>query len=137
MPKCIILRGLPGSGKSEIADFMKAMNDVIVCSADHHFVGPDGVYRFDRTQLREAHNRCFSKFQDVCRENKFNIVLDNTNTTTDEWHRYKVCAESYGYMVHVLEVKTHLTDEDLHKRNKHGVPLETIKRMRTRLQCLK
>lgn len=129
MPNCIILRGLPGSGKSTLARSLYPAYST--CSADFYFA-LGGEYIFDPSRLHEAHEWCFERFCFAV-ENKVNICLDNTNTTKKEYQRYVDHAFGNGYRISILTVETTLSDEELAKRNVHGVPVETIKRMRTRM----
>lgn len=78
------------------------------------------------------------------------IVVDNTNTTKKEYAPYIRLAKIYGYDVTIvypeskwwLEIAPQIkdktfTDEDVnvfHKKQKHGVPFETIKRMMSRFE---
>ena len=60
----IIMRGLPGSGKSYLsrrvaaaaAEAVQAAGDTtpVFCSADHYFERPDGSYAFNPSQLVRA-----------------------------------------------------------------------------------
>lgn len=56
MPLCTILRGAPGSGKTTWA--LANRQTSTLCSADHYFTGPDGVYRFDASKIGLAHAAC-------------------------------------------------------------------------------
>ena len=64
MNKLIIMRGLPGSGKSKVVReiIAKAINDhqhsAIVCSADQFFTNPDGEYNFNPSMIAQAHMDC-------------------------------------------------------------------------------
>lgn len=129
MPNCIILRGLPGSGKSSFAHQIGAW----IVSEDEFFT-KNGEYKFDKTMLVHAHGFCFVKFCDYIDQNRPDICVDNTNTTKKEYQRYVDYAKDHGYNVTILTVETDLTDEELAKRNVHGVPIETIKRMRERMR---
>lgn len=129
MPNCIILRGLPGSGKSAVAKQIDAYS----VSADRFFVDGDGKYWFNKSELHEAHEWCFNEFK-VLISCQAPIVVDNTNTTRKEYGRYSEYAKQHGYTVSIITVETDLTDEELAKRNVHGVPVETIKRMRERMK---
>jgi adenylate kinase family enzyme len=50
----IIVRGIPGSGKSTFASSLGIPH----YEADQYFIGADGVYRFDFSKLGEAHRQC-------------------------------------------------------------------------------
>ena len=55
MKQLILLRGLPGSGKST---FAKSLGGIHI-EADQYFM-QDGEYKFDASQLKHAHNYCYS-----------------------------------------------------------------------------
>ena len=102
MKKVIIMMGASGCGKSTKArNFMRMhprVNKAIV-SADNHFLGEDGVYRFDRQQLSQAHTECQQAFVAALDESKELVIVDNTNTTAKERSFYISVAKDYGYEV--------------------------------------
>ena len=51
---CIILRGLPGSGKSTFADRLVTEHAFVRLEADDHFY-VNGAYRFDPARAADAH----------------------------------------------------------------------------------
>ena len=62
----VILRGLPGSGKSVVGRQLAAAapegKQCVVCGADFYFTTPSGEYNFDATQLPQAHAQSLLKF---------------------------------------------------------------------------
>lgn len=88
----VVLRGMPGSGKSTFRAFLAAYArakgyDVRVCSADDFFDGAHG-YRFDPDRLREAHAWCQERFVNAVRDRATVAIIDNTNIRMDEWDVY-------------------------------------------------
>jgi ABC-type molybdenum transport system ATPase subunit/photorepair protein PhrA len=129
----ILLRGLPGAGKSTFAKTM--WSEYVGCEADKFFVGEDGVYRFDATKLREAHQWCRNEVETFMSDNQANahfysnIVVSNTFTQEWEMEEYYKLAEKYGYKVFSIIV------ENRHGGvNEHGVPDEKLKQMKDRFQ---
>lgn len=119
--KLIILRGLPGSGKSTWA----AQQHAAIYSADHWFVGRDGIYRFDRRQLNYAHGHCESGVLMGMKLGLPVIIVDNTNVTNKEMQPYVDLGKRYGYEI---EIRTFTGGY----KSVHNVPQATIERMRAR-----
>jgi predicted kinase len=128
-----LLRGLPGAGKSTFASFI--WNNYSICEADKFFVGEDGVYRFDASKLRYAHEWCKKEVETRMIDNQNNpqyypeIVVSNTFTQEWEMEGYYELAEKYGYTVFSVIV------ENRHGGvNQHGVPAEKLEQMKQRFQ---
>lgn len=133
MKTLILLRGLPGSGKSTFAHYI--WNDYAICEADKFFVGKDGVYRFDANKLRQAHEWCRNEVEIRMKDNEANpqyypeIVVSNTFTQEWEMEAYYKLAEQYGYKVFSIIM------ENRHAGvNQHGVPADKLEQMKTRFQ---
>lgn len=127
--KLIILRGLPGSGKSEISwMFWEAMG-AVVCSADFYFDDGTGGYEFNPTKLQDAHKSCWNDFEEAIALEASLIVIDNTNTRESEFHHYVNKASQHDYQIH------HLIVENRHgSTSSHNVPDATITKMRNRFE---
>lgn len=127
----IILRGLPGSGKSSFANLMWSSH--VVCEADQFFYDDEGNYNFDASKLGQAHRECQEKVETFMMDNQKNphyyteIVVSNTSTTEKELQPYLDLASKYGYTVVSLIV------ENRHDgKNVHGVPVDKLEQMRNR-----
>jgi len=119
----ILIRGLPGSGKSTTAkrDYPSHQH----FEADMYFVDPiDGTYSFDPTQLKAAHEWCQDLTLTALSHGRDAVV---TNTFTQRWEvePYLALALAHGATVKILVC----TGE---YGNVHGVPPEAIERMRAR-----
>lgn len=135
----ILLRGLPGSGKSTVAKLIAralttASLSYVICSADSYFVGEDGVCRFDPRKLGAAHNKCRADAGEAMLANINYVIVDNTNITKREMQPYEELANEFGYTIKYQTVGN-LTDIDIYaKRCIHNVPLKTIERMAKRFE---
>lgn len=144
IPAVVILRGVPGSGKStfgrEIAAICKMRQAAARCeivSADRFFVGPRG-YVFDVKSIGKAHDGCKHQFEDALRKNGTNIVVvDNTHTQLWEYEHYVDRARSNGCRVEVLEMRCAdlTTCIRMAKRNSHGVPVPKVIQMYLRWEA--
>ena len=124
--KLLVMRGLPGSGKSTY--LLKTAPSAVVCSADHFFVRADGQYVFDASKLKAAHETCFMKFKNlITNELPKLVAIDNTNLTWWEAGRYIEAGLGAGYEVEVVDVRA--LPEVAAARNIHGVPAEHIQKM--------
>lgn len=83
--KCLlIIRGLPGSGKSSFAK--------IACDeffeADMYFLNENGDYIFDKSKLKLAHEWCYNKVSDAMIRGVRLIGVSNTFTMLWEFENY-------------------------------------------------
>ena len=125
MKRVIIMRGLPGSGKSFY--LKKHYPDACVCSADHFFEDESGKYHFDPSKLNEAHKACLGKFLGLLQAGESIVCVDNTNMTSWEMSPYRSLANLFGYGVTIVRVLCTL--ENAIERNVHDVPDFVFERM--------
>lgn len=87
-----IIRGIPGSGKSEMAKTIATgVHDDhvgIICEADEFMVDKNGKYKFDHKKLFYAHNSCFRKAVGIACSGVYNIIVSNTNINALEYMKY-------------------------------------------------
>lgn len=123
--KVIILRGLPGAGKTTWVA-QNAPKDAVVCSADHWFQ-KDGQYVFNREQLGDAHRECQVRFEAALANKAETVIVDNTNLVNRDMVFYVEMALIHKYDVEIRTIKVDPTTSLT--RNIHNVPADTIARM--------
>ena len=124
MKQLILLRGLPGSGKSTFANLLGGIH----VEADQYFMR-DGEYRFDASKLKQAHNWCKLRVEHSMEDGVDKITVSNTFTQEWEMDAYFELAEKYGYQISCLIV------ENRHdSKNIHGCPDDKIEQMRNRFE---
>ena len=127
MKELYLLRGLPGAGKSTLAKMLVGEKDYCHKEADMYFMDPYGNYRFNTMELKDAHQWCKDSIEFVMEYEHTPVVVSNTFTQEWEMQAYFDLAEKYGYRVHSLVI------ENRHGGiNSHGVPDETLEKMKNR-----
>jgi len=118
MSKLILVRGLPGSGKSTFANYMADIMGCYYYEADMWFDEFNNG-KFDATKLGEAHLWCQKQ---VTREAQYenDVIVSNTSTTEKEVEVYRKIAVS-------------IIVENRHgNKSIHDVPEYTMTAMRNR-----
>jgi len=92
MKQLILLRGLPGSGKSTVA---KLFDKALHFEADMYFLDADGNYQFDASKIKNAHNWCRHSVMDAMKEGHPIVVVSNTFTQEWEMEVYYLLAEDF------------------------------------------
>lgn len=142
-PQAVILRGLPGAGKSHIArqlcDRFLAQIAVpqrygCICTTDDFFETASG-YCFDPQRLGEAHDWNRQRFASLCDRKLPLLICANTNLEPREWQPYAAMAEKAGYRLRLLTIGQ--PADPAHRalcvaRNQHGVDAATIEAMAKR-----
>lgn len=72
----VIMRGVPGCGKSTIVKhLMKVFDTNCVCSADQYFM-KNGTYNYDRSKIKDAHQYCHDKGElNLAPEHVMHVIL--------------------------------------------------------------
>ena len=128
----ILLRGLPGSGKTTLANtilLIKCTTESNVLSADDFFINDRGDYEFDVNKIKEAHNYCQFRCSEKMRQKAERIIVANTFTQEWEMEQYFKMAETYNYRVHTVIVENRHGSE-----NVHNVPENKLQQMKERFQ---
>nr|XP_014434569.1 NEDD4-binding protein 2-like 2 isoform X4 [Pelodiscus sinensis] len=132
----LILRGLPGSGKTTLSRILLGQNhDGVVFSTDDYFRQQDG-YTYNVAQLGDAHDWNQKRAKQAMDQGRTPVIIDNTNTQAWEMKPYVEMALGKGYRVEFHEPDTwwKFDPAELEKRNKHGVPREKIAQMLERYE---
>lgn len=141
-----IMRGISGSGKSHTArlikeawdntlDLMNSLDETTECvivSADDYFIGSDGVYRFDASKLKKAHEWARAFFLKCLIHPRAAIIVDNTNTRRWEYNDYVGDAFVAGRPIEIIRLST--TPEVAAARNTHGLTLEMVQKQFDRFE---
>ncbi|NXI68525.1 N4BP2 protein, partial [Anseranas semipalmata] len=135
----VLLRGVPGSGKSYLARTLLEDNPGgVILSTDDYFY-KHGQYHYDPDCLGEAHDWNRKRAKEAFEMKISPIIIDNTNIQAWEMKPYVILAQQFKYKVMFREPDTwwKFKPKELERRNVHGVSKEKIKRMLERYErCL-
>jgi predicted kinase len=121
----IIVRGIPGSGKSSFAQLLGRA----ICCADDYHTTRDGRYVWKAERVSAGHDWCQRKCRRFMKKQIERIVVANTSTTKREMQPYFDLARQFGYKVFSVVV------ENRHgQMNVHNVPAETLEKMKNRFE---
>lgn len=119
-----LLRGLPGAGKSTLAESL----DCYRLEADMYHINEKGEYDWKPENVKDAHEWCRIRCEEFM-QMELKIAVANTFTQEWEMRAYYDLAEKYGYKVYSLIV------ENRHGGvNEHNVPKETLEKMKQRFE---
>ena len=138
MKRLYLIRGLPGSGKSELAKLIRAgVTDGYAAHIEaDDFCYVNGVYQWSADKLAERHEKCRTTTEDAMSRPVPVIIVSNTFTTRAEMQPYYELAVTYGYTVREIAVSGKgLDDMVLSHKTIHGVPQDKIAAMRARWEA--
>lgn len=121
----ILLRGLPGCGKSTLAKILSEEGKYPVLSIDDYFTNTEtGEYKFEFKDNHLAYKYCEERTRTLMEKGEPKIFLDNTFTLEWEMEPYFKMASSYKYSIFVATVENRHGCE-----NVHNVSKEQLKKM--------
>ena len=121
--RLIIIRGLPGSGKTGKAKSL--VEEGIVDAhyeSDMYFRTHDGSYNYNKEHLGYAHDWCRHSVRKALAAGK-NVVVSNTFVKLWEFKEYLELGKEFGAEIAVVKCSGQT------KKN-HEVPESTVERMR-------
>lgn len=144
--KVILMQGLPGSGKSTVADLLVERGWVAVgADREIEYEQQRSGETYEQVRVRlgpEAHHRCLRSFLRALRGQIWaeaaghaagkGVVVDNTATTVVEIAPYLALAQALHLEVEIWQMQGNAWDSL--RRNKHGVPEAVIDRMARNLE---
>lgn len=110
----ILLRGLPGAGKSTLAELLSEKGAYPVLSIDSYFINEKGDYHFKFDENHKAYKACEQKTEEALKNNSPKVFVDNTFTFDWEMEPYFKLASNYNYRLHVVTVENYHGGKNIH-----------------------
>ncbi len=136
----ILMSGISGAGKDTYLK-QRFTREAKVVSADDYFMR-DGVYTFSPSQLPAAHGKCLRDFNEVISMPvsfhdvlPHDLVVNNTNLTTEELAPYVALAAAYSFKVELVTI--HVEPHIAAARSLHVNAINVLKGMHDRLMARK
>lgn len=123
--KLIIIRGVPGSGKTTFANNLLFSVNAGWFEADQYFIRNDGIYDFNPRLLKNAHEWCFKCVKEYIET--ANCIVSNTFTRKWEMLKYIELAREVGAELVVYRCVGRY-------KNIHGVPDNKVQEMLDRFE---
>ena len=122
----ILVRGLPGSGKSTVAKNLASSSTIGYTKhiETDMFWGPQ--YQFDMSRIKEAHAWCQSETLNLLRDGNI-VIVSNTFTTAFELLPYFDIAKNFNIRPQVILCQGSFG-------NVHNVPQEVLEKMAGRFE---
>ena len=125
MKQLRLIRGLPGSGKTKLAEeLMRAYPGSVHAEANQFFEDDAGNFNWDSKRLKDAQYFCLDKVASAMASGVEHIIVANTFHKRSYMEPYIQLARDFGYSVDILVCSS--THENI-----HNVPLSTMRTMRT------
>ncbi len=118
----ILLRGVPGSGKTTLANKLSENGKYPVISIDSYFTdATTGDYVFDYKKNHLAYAACQQQTEQALKNGFSKIFVDNTFVFDWEMEPYFKLAKVYDYFLFCIVVENYHEGKNVHKISEEDV----------------
>lgn len=127
-PVCFVLRGLPGTGKTTLANSPIFPNTTKIISVDEYWSEEN---KFSKEKVNDAFKWCFQNFKQLVQDKVSPIIVDNSNIKKFHYIQYVDYAQRVGYLVVVgILPHNHLSEGEMHERSSKKTSQLTIRKLK-------
>lgn len=126
MTKLILIRGIPGTGKSTLARFMQGLIPGSMHFEADMFFMVNGEYRYDRDKISDAHEWCMTRTEQSLKM-EHTVIVSNTFVNVKTLKPYFAIAKKFGIVPTVIIANGSF-------QNEHNVPVDVLARMKSQFQ---
>lgn len=124
----ILIRGVPGAGKSTLAELihdsrMSIGKESAWLEADQFFIQPDGTYKFDKARIQDAHAWCKERTKLFMSLGTPQVIVSNTFCQDWQIEPYYRLALKFEYRVQEIILRSEFGSI-------HNIPEETMEKFR-------
>lgn len=123
MKELIILRGLPGSGKSTFARLLTLGRNAVIIENDQ-FMYENGLYIWKPSKLKSAVKHTNETLYKAIKSEVEFIVISNVNTRPSDFETYAEMGRKNGY-----KVSTVIVENRGNTKSRHNVDESTLNNM--------
>jgi predicted kinase len=121
----ILIRGLPGAGKSSLAKLLSEDQKYPVHAIDDYFTNTEtGEYQFNFSENYLAYKQCENLTENSMKNGALKVFVDNTFTFNWEMEPYFKLANIYNYKLFVVTVEKYHNGSNIHE-----VSMEQLQKM--------
>jgi predicted kinase len=115
----ILIRGLPGAGKSSLAKLLSEDQKYPVFAIDDYFTNSEtGEYQFNFSENYLAYKQCENLTENSMKNGALKVFVDNTFTFNWEMEPYFKLASKFQYLLYVITVEKYHDNENIHDVSK-------------------
>jgi len=124
----ILLRGLPGAGKSSLAQLLSEKGKYPIFAIDDYFTDKlTSKYHFDFSKNYLAYQQCESLTNQAMQSGTEKVFIDNAFTLSWEMEPYFKLAAKHNYLIYIITVEKHHNNKNI-----HNISQEQIEKMATK-----
>jgi len=123
----IVIRGIPGSGKTTFASLFSRISECKIHSVDDLHVDRSGNFSWDENNCDQIYKKNLENFRKDCLKGVHIVVCDCVNYKVSHIQDYLDIAKEFGYRSYVV-TSEFIPISESSSLNKHKVPVSKLEK---------